>query len=249
MFQKKRVLLFLIATILLVFPIVYLLVKSAGKPDLPKQQSTLNSTPQTDIALLESKVKENPSYDNLIALAVGYIGLQQPGKSIDPLKRALELNPKSEVAYNDLGCAYTMLMQYQDGIDACNKALELAPDFQLAKNNLKWATDEKEKIIENIKTQENVAAGHRDTRFLISYGLNYLKIGNYDKSIEIWSIILKTEPNNTDVLNYIGVAYMLKKKYREAIIIFKRAVDKNPENTLGKNNLAWAMDELEKAVK
>ena len=42
---------------------------------------------------------------------------------------------------------------------------------------------------------------------------------------------------------------MLKKKYREAIIIFKRAVDKNPENTLGKNNLAWAMDELEKAVK
>jgi tetratricopeptide (TPR) repeat protein len=248
MLKNKRIVLLAVAAFLLLTPIVYLFVKSSGKPDLPKTAETVAQTPQVDLSALESAATTNPNYDNLLAYSIACIGANRPGKSIEPLKLAISLNPTSSVAYNNLGCAYTMLMQYQDGIDACTKALQLDSSFQLAKNNLKWANDEKTKTLAVIQAQENTPENQRDVKFYINYGLNYQKIGQYDKSIAIWNKVFEKEPTNADAMNNIGVAYMLKNSTDNAIAMFQKAIATNPENTLAKNNLAWAEDVKAKAV-
>ena len=248
MLKNKQTILISTLVLLLLLPMLYLFIKTSGAPDLPKEQTVAVPPAQTNITSLENAVKTNPTFDNLINLSMGYINNQMPGKSIDYLKKALELNRNSAIAYNNLGVAYTMLQQYQNGMDACTKALQIDTSFQLAKNNLKWANDEKSKVIAAIQVQEHMDGGKKNTAFYIDYGLNYFKIGNYDKSIEIWNRIFDKEPKSTAALNNIGTAFMMKNQIDDAAALFKKALALEPDNALAKNNLAWAMGEKDKAA-
>ncbi|MCW3070848.1 MAG: lipoprotein NlpI [Bacteroidetes bacterium] len=236
--------------ILMLFPLIYLFYKTKGLPEnaLAIETATVQA-PSSDIAVLEKAVAEKPTFDNLVNLSMAYINNKMPGKSIDHLDRAIELNPTSAIAYNNLGVAYTMMQQYQNGIDACTKALQLDSTFQLAKNNLKWAGDEKRKVLEAIKTEEQIPQNKRDVAFWSEYGLNYFKIGEYDKSIEAWNKIFELDVKNTGALNSIGTAFMMKKQVDDAIALYKKALELEPGNQLAKNNFAWALEEKEKTAK
>ncbi|HMH16477.1 MAG TPA: tetratricopeptide repeat protein [Edaphobacter sp.] len=63
--------------------------------------------------------------------------------SIDAAHRALQFNPNSELAYNNLGAAYAALGQWDLAIRNDRQALRLKPNFQLAQNNLAWALSQK----------------------------------------------------------------------------------------------------------
>lgn len=247
--QAKKVKIGIIV-LLFLLPLVYLFYRTSS---LPENAAIVEAPPAATetagIPALEKAVAENPTFDNLVNLSMAYINDQKPGKSIIHLMKAIELNPNSAIAYNNLGVAYTLLQQYQNGIDACTKALQIDPSFQLAKNNLKWASDEKEKVMAAIRAQEQVAQGKRDVAFYSDYGLNYFKVGDYSKSIEIWNKIFELDAKNTYAMNSIGTAFMMKKQFDDAIALFKKASELEPENQLAKNNLAWAFDEKEKLKK
>ena len=244
--KQFRIIKISIIVILFLLPILYLYYKTAEIPDEPKEATKdIQSSPST-ITSLENAVNTNPSFDNLINLSIAYINNQMPSKSLSHLNRAIELNPNSVVAYNNLGVAYTMLKQYKKGIDACTKALQIDSTFQLAKNNLKWAKDEKNKILLLIQAQEKTASNVRNVNFYIEQGFNYYKIGDYDKSIAIWTKVFDTEPKNTAALNNIGSAFMMKDQFNDAISLFKRVLELEPDNQLAKNNLAWGLNEKRK---
>ncbi len=236
-----------ILILLLLSPLVYLFVISAP-PEAVKQQTPANQSVPSDILSLENAVKTNPSFDNLLNLSMAYINNKMPGKSIDYLQRAIQLNPKSAIACNNLGVAYIMLQQYQEGIDACTNALRIDPSFQLAKNNLKWGMDEKAKLQSAVQAQEKTPGNKRDVNYYIDNGMGYYKLKNYDKAIEVWSKIGDLDKKNTAALNNIGTAFMMKNQYDDAIALFKKAIEFEPNNQLAKNNLAWAMDEKNKAA-
>ena len=73
-------------------------------------------------------------------------------------------------------------------------------------------------------------------------GLNYFKIGDYDKSITIWKTVLKMEPKSTMALNNIGTALMMKEQYDEAILLFNKVIALDPTNELAKVNLVTKCD-------
>ncbi len=238
-----------IVIILLVAPVAYLFYKTAGVPPMPKDVAPVAGTQLSDLPTLENLVQTRPTFDNLINLSTAYINNKMPGKSIDHLKRAIGLNPSSAIAYNDLGVAYTMMQQYGEGVENCTRALQLDSTFQLAKNNLKWATDEKNKVLEAIHLQEQTPDNKRDIAFYSDYGFNYFKIGDYTKSIDIWNKIFELDVKNTGALNSIGTAFMMKNQVEDAIVLFKKAIELEPANQLAKNNLAWAMGEEQKMKK
>jgi superkiller protein 3 len=240
-----------LAAVLLLFPLIYLLYKTSGLPEnpIPAEPAEVMQQPATDMAGLESAVAGNPTFANLINLSMAYINNKMPGKSIDYLHKAIELQPNSAIAYNNLGVAYTMMQQYQDGVNACTKALQADTSFVLAKNNLKWATDERDKVLSAIALEEQVPAGKRDVAFWSDYGLNYFKIGEYDKSVAAWNKIFELDAKNTAALNSIGTAFMMKQQVDDAIALYKQALALEPGNQLAKNNLAWALGEKEKLKK
>lgn len=243
--KQKKGLWISLLVVMLIFPIAYLVYKTKDVERPKEKEVAVKSV--VGLVELEDLVKTNPTFDNLINLSMAYINNQMPGKSVAFLKQAIVLDPKNAVAYNNLGVAYTMLEQYQNGIDACSKAIQIDSEFQLAKNNLNWAMDERAKVVEAIKLQEQTTDKNID--FYIEHGLNYFKIGVYDKSIELWSEALKLDANNTKALNNIGTAFMMKYQYDDAISIYRKVIELEPNNELANNNLLWALDEKQKNTK
>lgn len=232
----------IVIVVLLLLPIAYIFYKTAGNSTPTPEQAT--SQAQTiDIAAYEAVANATPSFSNLLNLSNAYINSGMAGKAIEPLKKAIELNPESAIAYSNLGFAYTIIQQYKKGIEFGQKAVQLDSTFQLAKNNLNWALTEQNKLLQAIAEVEKTPEDKRNTDFYIQYGLQYLKLQDYDKSIAIWNKILVTEPKNSAALINIGVAYMSKSQYDEAAKFFQKAVEANTNDQLAKNNLAWALDE------
>lgn len=243
--NRKRTTKIAVIVILFALPLGYLFIKAKGPAESTAVESKVPAA-AVDLEGMEKAVAENPSFENLVNLSMAYINNKMPGRSIDYLKQAIALNPKSAIAYNNLGVAYILLQQYQNGLDACNKALEIDPTFQLAKNNIAWGMDEKSKVVTAIKAQETLPENKRDIAFYSDYGLNYFKIGDYTKSIEIWNKIFDLDPKNTGALNSIGTAFMMKGQIDDAIVLFKKASEIEPANQIAKNNLNWALSEKAK---
>jgi protein O-mannosyl-transferase len=72
--------------------------------------------------------------------------LNQAGKyaeSIAVARKALQLNPNSAEAWNNIAANCEALHRWDEAIAAAQKAISLKPDFQLAKNNLAWSLSQK----------------------------------------------------------------------------------------------------------
>lgn len=242
--MNKKTIVYVLFLAGMIFPFVYLFLNAK------KDQGTAAEKPvdvvAADLTQLEQQLTVDSSYENLLNLSVAYISQGMPGKSTGLLKQAIRLRPDQAIAWNNYGVACIQLQQFQDGIDACTKAVTLDTAFQLAKNNLKWAMDEKAKVMEAIAVQEKTAVSERSSEFYIAYGLNYFKIGNYDRSIAIWQELVKKNSGNFVALNNIGTALMMENRVQDAVILFKQIVEKDPNNALAKNNLVWAQSELNK---
>lgn len=232
----------IVIVVLLLLPIAYIFYKTAGNSASTSEQAT-NQAQTIDIAAYEAVANATPSFSNLLNLSNAYINSGMAGKAIEPLTKAIELNPESAVAYSNLGFAYTIIQQYKKGIEFGQKAVQLDTTFQLAKNNLNWALTEQNKLLQAIAEVEKTPEDKRNASFYVQYGLLYLKLQEYDKSIEIWNKVLVTEPENSAALINIGVAYMSKSQYADAVKYFQKAVDANANDQLAKNNLAWALGE------
>lgn len=244
--KKSKTIRTIVIVVLLLLPIAYIFYKTAGNSTSTTEQTT-NQTQAIDIAAYENAASANPTFSNLLNLSNAYINSGMAGKAIEPLNKAIELNPKSATAYSNLGFAYSCIQQYKKGIEFGEKAVQLDTAFQLAKNNLNWARTEQKKLLDAVAEMDKAPEKERNSLFYISYGLQYLKLEEYDKSIEIWNKILVTEPKNSAALINIGVAYMSKLQYDDAIKSFQKAVDANSNDQLAKNNLAWALGEKIKA--
>lgn len=68
----------------------------------------------------------DPEKLTLLGQLYGEAGVLQP--AIDPLKRAVELDPKSYEAWHDLGLTYFRLQQYKDAREPLEKAVALDPE-------------------------------------------------------------------------------------------------------------------------
>lgn len=236
--KTNRYLLIVGVVILFSIPLVLIFFKPSG--DAANKAGV--ATP-ANITTLENQVKANPSYANLVNLSVAYVNSNQPSKAISYLKEALKKNPKSAIAYNNLGVVHIMLKNYETAIENCQKSISLDTGFALAKNNLKWATDEKNKVLISLQEMARIPEDKRDISFYIDAGIKYLSVGDYEDCIAVCYRGLGKDPGNIVLLNNSGTALMMQKKYEGAIVEFQKILEKDAGNQLAKNNMAWAMDE------
>ncbi len=130
----------LVLLVLIFFPAYFLLIEerpasSQVAPVSPVIVPSSTNTLDQSIANAE----KNPSYDTFLQLGIDLYSNKEFARSIDAFRKATELNPRSELAWNNIAAAYGELRQWEEEIKACEKALAINPDFQLAKNNLAWA--------------------------------------------------------------------------------------------------------------
>ena len=84
----------------------------------------------------------NPSHDAYLELGLQSYRNRQFQDAISATQKALEFDPNSAVAYNNLCSAYAELGMWDEAVATGRKALRINPNFELAKNNLNWALRE-----------------------------------------------------------------------------------------------------------
>ncbi len=97
------------------------------------------ATPEEKLAAQMKLVEQSPTADNYINLSLIQYQQKDFAGCIASCKKSLEINPNSEIAYNNICSAYNAMQQWQKAAEACEKALEINPNFDRAKNNLNWA--------------------------------------------------------------------------------------------------------------
>jgi tetratricopeptide (TPR) repeat protein len=246
---RSRAIAIVSMVVVLVLPFAYLALHRTHSDTVGATEQQPSPAAAPDIAALEAAARSNPTPANQINLSLAYINANAPGRAIPVLNTVIASDPKSSIAWNNLCVAHTLLQEYIPALDACNHALQIDPAYQLAKNNMKWAQDEKQKMVQTLSTQEQTAPADRNSSFYLAEGLNFLHVGDNDQAIKAWQQALQHDPRNALAANDIGTAYMLKQQPATAVTWFQKAIELDPALQLAKNNLAWANGELNKPAK
>jgi protein O-mannosyl-transferase len=110
---------------------------------LSKAHLYLSTAPAAQALTINSHIGTTQSSDYWLNVSLSQYQSKNYQGSIDAAHRALQFNPYSALAYNNLGAAYAALAQWDLAIQNDQQALRLKPDFQLAQNNLAWALSQK----------------------------------------------------------------------------------------------------------
>ena len=87
----------------------------------------------------------NAAFNALLNQGLNYYNQKNFTEAINVWKKALVLNPNSEIVYSNMGAAYGCLYMWREQVAACKKALAINPNYQLAANNLAWGESELKK--------------------------------------------------------------------------------------------------------
>ncbi|MEO6924191.1 MAG: tetratricopeptide repeat protein, partial [Bryocella sp.] len=204
-------------------------------------QQTLSIAPDDATAQRGLTSSASLSADSWINISlVRYQQHDYPG-TIAAANEALKLNPKSEIAYSNMGAAYAGMGQWQQAIAAEEQALALKPNFQLAKNNLAAYEQRLE------QPTANEAAGQTPEQLLnLSMALN--RAGKYRQSNDAAHAALKLRPNYAEAWNNIAANNASMGKWDAAIVAADNAIRLKPDFQLAKNNRAWALSEQHKVA-
>ncbi len=158
-----------------------------------------------------------------------------PG-SLAAAQQALELDPRSALAYNNIGAAYAGLGQWDSAIASERAALRIKPDFTLAANNLA------------LYSRQKAADGpgqraHWTAEDWLNASLRDNQAGQFEKSIADARQALRLRPGYAEAYNNIAAAYASLGKWDQAIAAAQTAVRLKPDFQLAKNNLAWAQSQ------
>jgi tetratricopeptide (TPR) repeat protein len=80
--------------------------------------------------------------EHYVNLSLTYYQAYLYQRSVESCRKALEIEPQSHLAYNNMCASYTKLGEWEKAIESCESALEIQPSFGRARANLEWARNE-----------------------------------------------------------------------------------------------------------
>jgi len=170
-------------------------------------------------------------------------------------------NPKSWIAYNNLGAAYANMGNLQEAVRLYRKAIEIKPDYGDAYDNIGMAYANMGKAQEALALYKTMALDpHFAHVALVHYRLGnlYFKTGRYEDAIDEYkrSIGLCGKTRRLvsiaqEAYYNLGNAYYNIGKKQDAIEAYKEAVRIGQPNLQALNNLASVLadsGEIDKAI-
>jgi len=164
-------------------------------------------------------------------------------QSIESARRALQLDPNSAEASNNIGAGYGALQQWDEAIRNEREALRLKPDFQLAQNNLNWYMQQKAGGGHAIPASAKTAAD------FLNESLRLNQAGKYTESIAAARSALRLDPRSSEAWNNIAANDEAMHHWEEAIAAAQKAIALKPDFQLAKNNLAWSLSQKRLGVR
>ncbi len=180
------------------------------------------------LADFETALKFDKDYRIYYQIGVAQENLNNNEAAISAFKSTIELNPKFDVVYNNMGNIYYKTGKYQDAIDNYEKVLSSSQNSML-KNSVKF------NIALSYFNLGTAAEKARDSKKAIDYyeksvkydnydyaylylAINYFKAKQYNKAISSAEKAIKYKKNISDggPYYYIGVSYVKKNDLKKA---------------------------------
>jgi tetratricopeptide (TPR) repeat protein len=160
------------------------------------------------------------------------------------LERAIFYYNKDVEAYVLLGqIKGDVYYRHDEAIEFLNKALAIRPTHCLALQRRGWNKGAQGKhgaaIMDlNAALKYGHSLDHEDEGKTYFYlGENKTKLGHYKEAVSDFTIALPYNPNNVKIHSGLGVCKLMQKKYDEALVHLKKAIELDPLNKEARQNL------------
>jgi len=184
---------------------------------------------------LEKVIKINPALaDAQYLLAQVYANQRDYAGAINTFKKVIELDPSRADLYFDIGNIYLRTQRYAEAVQSYQRAIQL----NITKK-------EAYLYIGNAYEQQKDYAGAATSyeRYLLllpekpgpayyQLGLCYSELGQTDKAIASLQDAVKSQPQEQQYINQLGLVYQKAQQYEKAEETYRLLVQIDPQNAL-----------------
>lgn len=192
--------------------------------------------------LLEPALKADPENVELLKLS-GLVASNDKDwqKARSNFETVVKFQPEDATSWFYLASAYDRLGDFVSAKNAYIKVIELRSGYAEAYKSLcvvLMKMNEPENAIKYAFMANAVESDDYIFDFVI--GTAYMKIKDFQNSIEPFKRALEKEPNNIGILNSLGTAYMAVGNSEEAIKCYKQALEIRPNSPMAYYNIGSA---------
>ena len=159
-------------------------------------------------------------------------------------RKAVELNPTSAEALNNLGVNLKDQGKHEGAIAAYQRALKIKPDYAVAQYNIGTTLKKQGKLDKAIEAYQHtlkIKPDYVGAHFNI--GVVLTKQGKLDEAIEAYRRVLKLKPDYAKALYNIGNVLKDQGKLGEAIEVYQHALKIRPDYAEVHYNMGVALQE------
>jgi arylsulfatase A-like enzyme/Flp pilus assembly protein TadD len=177
--------------------------------------------------VLETLAAEEPDNNFFrIALASKYREQKQPLPALENLKKAIQVDPTDEDAYQSLALTYKELRDYPEALKAQEASIAINPDRSDAQGLLGMLLIEtgrfkeaEKQFVKVLKLDPNNAIAWNN------YGNALRELGKLDEAKKAFSESIRLSPNYAYPLNGLATVLIRQNKTREAIPYLEKAIE------------------------
>ncbi|MCE1198323.1 MAG: tetratricopeptide repeat protein [Marinilabiliales bacterium] len=200
---------------------------------------------------LRKALEENPEHEPVLYdLAFCFEKVGEDQLAIEYYNKYLDKDPFSESAWYNLGIIFNRQEEYDKAIDAYDFALAIDPGYAAAIFNKANALSALEQFEEAIVAYLEYAALDPDSVEAHLYlADSYFQLEDFENAALCYDKTVRMDPTNQDGWFGAGLVLLINGKYREAVKVFKRALEFHAEFAECRNALAKAYAALEEDAK
>ena len=163
-------------------------------------------------------------------LGAAHMGLGKTVQASAAFKKVIELDPKYEDGFSNLGIALKEQGKLEEAIASFNKALSLNPDAFFVWNHLGVAYNGLAKFVEASAAFKKVTElNPKYADGFSNLGIILQKQGKLEEAIASFNKALSLNPDYAEAYNNMGDALAERGKLKEAIEFFKKALSFKPD--------------------
>jgi tetratricopeptide (TPR) repeat protein len=160
------------------------------------------------------------------------------------LRRALELDPHSLAALNNLGIVLSREGKPAEAIPLYQRALKVSPEDMATKRNLAVAYFKAERYHLGWSLLQPMAVAHpTDFQILDLAGLCLFAMDRYSDAAQYLERANHADPADAGTLDMLGKAYLRTKNYKALTSVFERTMKLNPNSAAAHIMMGTAYDQ------